>query len=139
MWTSLYELLRRLTWNRAAELSSYKLVAVTVVLDEETSDLEHPALQFPEPDPAAIQPGWSFMGFDVADAWLEAALYLSSPVSPVSAVMQAELGGYLNENNLFAELAHAVRCRDLLSKAGDCEGYYIYGAWSINDQGMRQT
>lgn len=88
--------------------------------------------------PADLLPSWTFLGYDVADEWLESGLtnrHFRPDEDPD--VLRREWAGCLNEHHLFAQLEPAERfARTSDSRSREHAPFCVFGIWRIGEKQM---
>jgi hypothetical protein len=131
LWPHLAALLVRLAGT--PEPRPHWVVAVTLVAA--LVPAERRALWEPcpvEPAPAAVQPAWSLLGYDVSDRWLLSGLsncgYTASEAEP----LRRRWGARLNRWHLFDDVAQAGECAELTSwRVREHAPFFVYGLYRV--------
>ncbi len=86
--------------------------------------------------PAARQPNWEFLGFDIADGSLLSGLSNCGYLPSEAPLLRAQWGPRLNTNHLFDALADAFAFRDLAdARVGSHAPFFVYGLYAIEEIG----
>jgi hypothetical protein len=80
------------------------------------------------------QPGWVFLGFDVADGSISGLSDCGYDDSE-ALLLRPVWGPRLNEHGLFSDIAHALSFRRLTDKrVPEHAPFYVYGLWKVGTQ-----
>ena len=118
------------------ELISFHTIAITLMLGEYSKNDEvNWSSIIPPVRPDHRSASWSFLGFDVCDAWLLSALmnYGFNPKRDDVSALRETWGPLLNQFHLFSELQPAMAFKQLsdhrLNK--DHTPCFVFGLWVV--------
>ncbi len=136
-WASL-DALRAATveYFKAHDLIPFHTVAITLVLGDHSrnDDLDWSSI-IPPTQPPSRAESWSFLGFDVCDAWLLSALMnygFDSTKEDVTALRKT-WGSRLNRFHLFTELPPAIDFKHASDRRlhRDHTPCFVFGLWLV--------
>ncbi len=83
--------------------------------------------------PASPVPSWSFLGFDVADRFLQSGLANSVPSSRLGFNdLRRDFGHLLNRYHLFSDAGHGAACCEVINRlAPEHAPFFVFGIWSV--------
>ncbi|MEZ0325208.1 MAG: hypothetical protein ACAH95_04830 [Fimbriimonas sp.] len=108
-------------------LEGFRTIAITQMPEEEEG-----AIGSDVSNPGEVQPGWEFLGYDVADYFLLSGLMNCGYTEEEMAVLCERFGDRLNQNHLFTSIQAAEEFM-LLSdeRVPEHAPFYVFGLYLI--------